>query len=340
MTVLSVGYPLFPVSLDSSGGSEQVLFLLEREVMRAGHKSIVIAAEGSKISGQLVATPRTNGEITDEIRQDAQRAHLDAIRETLRKYPIDIIHFHGLDFHTYVPETSVPMLATLHLPLAWYPEHAFRLSGVTLNCVSDVQAKGTGLRVIKNGIDVGRYRTGNNKDEYLLWIGRVCPEKGVDIALRVAHRLDRHLMVAGPVHAFESHQRYFSECVRPLLDEKRRYIGPVDGDLKTELLACARCLLVPSLVAETSSLVAMEAAASGVPVVSLRSGALPEVVEHGKTGFVVDSEDEMVEAVSRVHEIAPAACRATALRRFDSRRMTSEYLELYSLLTQNALALR
>src|SRR5450755_1906600 len=100
-------------------------------------------------------------------------------------------------------------------------------------------------------------------------MGRICPEKGVHIALRLAHRLDQRMIVAGPVHDFESHHEYFAREVEPLLDDKRQYIGPVRGQDKSRLLAEARCLIVSSLVAETSSLVAMEAAASGTPVVGL-----------------------------------------------------------------------
>ncbi|MDQ2950389.1 MAG: glycosyltransferase family 4 protein [Acidobacteriota bacterium] len=325
MTILSVAYPLFPVAPDSGGGAEQILYLLDREITRAGHRSLVIAAQGSCISGELIQS--TDG-------------HLCAIERALRQHPIDLIHFHGLDFHNYIPETAVPMLATLHLPIAWYPESIFTLPHVKLNCVSQSQAAATGLPVVLNGIDTQRFNSPAEKKEYLFWLGRICPEKGVDMALRVAHRLDVPMVIAGPVHDFESHQQYFESEVASLLDAKRRYIGPVHGKEKSKLLAEARCLLVPSLVAETSSLVAMEAVASGTPVVALDSGALPEVVEHGVTGFIVDSEDEMVEAVTRIGDIRPEICRAQAATRFDARRMASDYLNLYTQLTSQYPAAR
>jgi glycosyltransferase involved in cell wall biosynthesis len=131
------------------------------------------------------------------------------------------------------------------------------------------------------------------------------------------------------VHPFASHQAYFNERVAPLLDCRRRYIGPVGGTRKIELLATAQCLLAPSHVAETSSLVAMEAIACGTGVVAFRSGALPEVIDHELTGFIVQSEEEMESAIRRVGEIDPYRCRAVALERFDSRRMLDEYLNLY-----------
>lgn len=333
MNVLSVAYPLFPVNADSAGGAEQILFLLECGLAQAGHKSIVIAAKGSRVSGYLMETPAAAGEITGPVRDHAQQVHAESIARALAQFRIDLIHFHGLDFASYLPDTGVPKLATLHLPLDWYAPSIFERSDVTLCCVSQSQARtaprGLRLPVVPNGINVAAYRAGADRDDYLLWIGRVCPEKGTDIALRVAHRLHLPLVVAGPVHPFAYHRAYFAEHVEPLLDEKRRYIGAVAMHQKIGVLAHARCVLIPSLAAETGSLVAMEGISSGAPVIAYRSGALPEIVEHGVTGFIVDSEEEMAAAVSRVHAISPLVCREHALRRFDSPRMVADYLKLH-----------
>ena len=315
MTILSVAFRFLPVSENSAGGSEQILHLLERELVNAGYQSLVVAAERSSIQGRLLSTPGYSGEITDETRKSAQESHRRMIEMALRSYSIDLIHFHGLDFYEYLPNTNVPMLATLHLPVSWYPEAALRESAVQLNLVSQSQANSdpgaAKWPVISNGVDISRYRGTATREEYLLVLARICPEKGIDAALRVAHRLDLPLIVAGPVHPFEAHQRYFRECVEPLLDRKRRYIGPIGIDAKAGLLSKAKCLLIPSLVAETSSLVAMEAICSGTPVVAFRSGALPEVIDDGVTGFLTSSEDEMIGAVGRSWEISAETCRST-----------------------------
>lgn len=330
LTVLSVAYPLFPVGPDSGGGAEQILFLTDKGLAQAGHHSIVVGAKGSNVSGELLETALCDGEITDEIRAQAQQEHLRSIDWILQKRKIDLIHFHGLDFYAYQPRTSVARLATLHLPVDWYPTTIFN-THVQLNCVSQSQASSLSNRlpVVPNGIDVQRYTPGRAEREHLLWLGRICPEKGVHIALNVAHRLSLPLIVAGPVHAFRFHQDYFAEQVKPLLDGLRRYVGPVGIPEKSRLYASARCVLIPSSVAETSSLVAMEAISSGTPVVAFRSGALPEIVDDGETGFIVDSEDEMVEAVRRIHEISPETCRAQAVERFSAERMVDGYLKLY-----------
>lgn len=331
-TILSVAFPLLPVGPGSGGGAEQVLYLLEKGVVESGDRSIVIAARGSEVTGELVETPAATSEITETARADAQRIHRLKIEEILASTKVDLIHFHGLDFYAYAPGAKPAMLATLHLPLNLYP--ASVLTGnVQLNCVSRSQAKtnpaASSLPVVENGVDIAQYKLGSGPRSYLLTLGRICSEKGVAIALRVARKLDLTMIVAGPVHPFRDHQIYFNEKVKPLLDNERHYIGPVDLEKKTQLLSEARCLLIPSLIAETSSLVAMEAIASGTPVVAFRSGALPEIVEHGKTGFIVDSEDEMAIAVSNVSSISPDICKARALERFDRKRMTREYLYLY-----------
>jgi len=338
MTVLSVAYPLLPVGQDSGGGAEQILSSIEQGLVGAGHRSVVIAAKGSEIAGDLIRSSATSCEITDEIRQNAQQVHMGCIGEALERYPIDLIHFHGLDFYNYLPNQAVSMLATLHLPVSFYPAWIFDDSRVKLNCVSQTQANSApGQRkppVIFNGIDTKRYRDRSAERDFLLMLTRICPEKGVHIALEVAHRLDLRLIIAGPVHPFRDHQIYFSERVQLLLDDRRRYVGPVAAETKTALLAGAQCVLIPSLVAETSSLVAMEAISSGTPVIAFRSGALPEVVAHGETGFIVDSQDQMIEAVQHTSEISPETCRSAAKLRFDARRMVSDYIKLYGELLQ------
>ena len=332
-SVLSVAYPLLPVSVHSAGGAEQILALLERGIARRGHRSLVVAAEGSAVHGELIATPAAQGEMTEEVRRKAREAHRLAIQQVLETHEIDLIHFHGLDFHAYLPKSSVPKLATLHLPPDWYPAEIFALPGIEFNCVSQMQARSVPgkkrISIVANGIDTEQFRADDIHTGPLLWLGRICPEKGPHLALEAAHRLDLPLTVAGPVYAFRDHETYFREQVEPLLDDKRRWVGAVDLRHKVSLLAQARALLIPSLAAETSSLVAMEAISSGTPVVAFRAGALPEVVEDGVTGFIVEGQDQMAKAIGRLDEISSSVCRARAMARFSMERMVMEYVELY-----------
>jgi glycosyltransferase involved in cell wall biosynthesis len=144
-----------------------------------------------------------------------------------------------------------------------------------------------------------------------------------------ARKAGVRLVLAGKVFPYENHQRYFQEKIRPRLGRGVRFLGPQELGPKQQLLASARCLVVPSHVPETSSLVSMEALACGTPVVAFRTGALPEVIDHGRTGFLVSSVDEMAQALREVDAIDPAECRREAERRFSSELMISRYLDLY-----------
>ncbi|MDQ2842605.1 MAG: glycosyltransferase family 4 protein [Acidobacteriota bacterium] len=341
LTVLSVAYPLMTVGPDAGGGAEQILHLVDQGLVHAGMRSLVIAAKGSNVQGQLIATPAATGEITEAIRNEAHKGHALRIATVLAQNKVDLIHYHGLDFFSYwASHSDVPQLATLHLPVDWYPPAIFGNPGFSMNCVSKTQVASVpenhSIPVIANGIRVHSFHFAPVKQDYLLWLGRVCPEKGTDIALSIAHHLNLPLFIAGPVHPFPTHEAYFVEQIKPFLDDSRCYLGPVGLKKKSELLANARCLLVPSLAAETSSLVSMEALSSGTPVIAFRSGALPEIIESGVTGFIVDSEEEMAQAVTRTKEISSKICRSVAENRFTSDRMLSGYLDLYSSLIARA----
>ncbi|MFL6450326.1 MAG: glycosyltransferase family 4 protein [Bryobacteraceae bacterium] len=333
MRVLNVAYPLLPVTSGSAGGAEQILYLLDGGLAKRNIESIVIAAEGSGVSGKLRSTPSASGDITEAERAEAQRIHRRTIAEVLASEAVDLIHFHGLDFATYIPETRVPKLATLHLPISWYEHGSLDNSDVHLVSVSQTQANSaegkTIFRFVPNGIDTSAHAPSHRERNSLLWLGRICPEKGTHIALQVARELDLPLTVAGPVHPFAFHRSYFETEVQPLLDSKRIYTGPVNLDQKITLLSRARALLVPSLAAETSSLVAMEAASSGTPVIAFRSGALPEVIQHGLTGFIVEDVQGMIRATARLEAICRSRCREYALENFSYERMVDDYVKLY-----------
>jgi glycosyltransferase involved in cell wall biosynthesis len=165
-------------------------------------------------------------------------------------------------------------------------------------------------------------------------LGRICPEKGTHFGIAAARKVGLSLRIAGQVFGYPEHVCYFEDQIRPALGEDVVYVGPVGSKEKVELLRSAKCLLVPSIAPETRSLAAMEALACGTPVIAMKSGALPEIVEHGRTGFLVTSVDAMSDAISRVDALDPMTCRRVAEERFSSERMAREYIDLYKRLIE------
>jgi CelD/BcsL family acetyltransferase involved in cellulose biosynthesis/glycosyltransferase involved in cell wall biosynthesis len=336
LTVLNVAYPFAPVGLDAVGGAEQVLSMIDAALTRAGHRSLVVACGGSRVTGELIATTRLPERITADSRRRIQQQHREMIEAVLRRNSVDVIHLHGIDFPDYLPDTDVSLLATLHLPPAWYSPDAFRSDRrrLFLHCVSKSQQEfcpaGTKLLPpIENGVDLDRLRPACRKRDFAVALGRICPEKGFHWAIDAAKAAGVPLLLAGEVFPYDAHLRYFHEEIEPRLDTLRRFIGPVGVRRKRRLLAAACCLLVPSRATETSSLVTMEAFACGTPVIAFPSGALADLVEHGRTGFLVSDEREMAQALRSVDALDTNACRTVAEMRFSADRMTAEYLERY-----------
>lgn len=340
LTVLEVACPLAPVGPDAVGGAEQMVSMVDERLVRGGHTSIVIAQEGSICKGTLIATPKTpEGRALDAAaRERAWASHRWAITDACERYPIDLVHFHGVDFDHYLPASGPPALVTLHLPVTSYGEGALRplRPDVFFHCVSAAQRRGCPpelylLPDIPNGVALERRRFSTHKRGFCLSLGRICPEKGYARALLAASRARIPFLLAGRVFPDEDHVRHFRDVLSPLLVDpsRARFLGPVSGGRKRRLLAAARCVLIPSRIEETSSLVAMEALASGTPVIAFRVGALPEIIEHGLTGFLVDDVEGMTEAIRDVGRIDPRDCRRAAEQRFSANRALTGYLEVF-----------
>jgi len=330
LTVVQVAFGFAPVTADPAGGAEQVLAQCDRALTAAGHRSIVVACEGSAVAGELAAFP------ADGPPARVHAAMRERVARLVAEERPDVVHCHGLDFGDYLPPPGPPVLATLHLPLDWYADEALHptrprtfLQPVSADQAARAPAGVELIEAVPNGVDCDLYRPAPKGGD-LLVLGRMAPEKGFADAIEAARMASAALVAAGRLFPYPEHQRYFEAEVRPRLDGRRRWIGPVEGAAKRRLLARARALLIPSTAPETSSLVAMEALASGTPVIAYRSGALPSIVEHGVTGFVVDDVAGMADAIGRIGGLDPARCRAAACERFPLARTARAYLDLYA----------
>lgn len=342
LTVLNVAYPFAAVGADAVGGAEQVLSAIDAALAAAGHRSLVIACEGSRVHGMLLATPRAEPPLDEAASRLAQARHRAAITQAVERHHPDVVHLHGMDFHAYLPPEGPPALVTLHLPPEWYAPGALRprRPRTWLHCVSAAQRRRCPAYVplfpeIGNGVPVDAFAARHTPRRFVMLLGRICREKGVHIALDAATRAGVPCVLAGAVYPYPAHEDYFHRDVLPRLDHRHRFVGAVDFARKRRLLSAARALLVPSLAPETSSLAAMEALACGTPVIAFDTGALPEIVEHGRTGFIVADEAGMADAIHAAGRIDRQACRRAARERFPLERTTARYLETYRQLARD-----
>lgn len=320
-----------------------MLLAVEREMHARGHHTTVAACAGSHVAGELFATGE-GADTADQFERRSQeqtQALLDWLRRGAAE-SLDLIHDMSGDFWQHAEGLPIPVMATLHLPPQLYKHASFSVvpNCVSFNCVSQSQMcefrdLPRMLGIAPNGVPVEDFfqdAVPAKTREYFLWLGRICEEKGPHTALDVARAAGVKLILAGTVYPFLYHQKYFAREIIPRLKRagnNGKYVPQPTFAEKVDLIRNARALLVTSEVNETSSVVAMEAAACGTPVIALRRGALPEVVAEGVTGFIVDNADQMASALSRVSEINAEDCRAYAHQNYSARRMADAYEELY-----------
>jgi glycosyltransferase involved in cell wall biosynthesis len=349
---------LTPVTSAACGGTEQMAYLLLQALDRWNQAEVTwVGAEGSHtwpriefISWpRLLAQLRLRGVPPRPISQPALEALLARCRTAAQRLArhlaqtrgLDLIHNLGGLFQTGPGDFPAPLLFTRHLARELYPQNLARpRPGVHWQCVSHSQAQQYGpaacCGVIANGVDLRLFKLRRSPADArapLLFLGRICPEKAPHAAIAIARSARRPLWLVGDVGPFPSHQSYFAAQIAPHLNGEVRWLPPPSFQAKLDLLSAAAAVVIPSRIAETSSIVAMEAAACGVPVLAAPAGALPEVVAHGETGFVGGDEELAEAAASRLSTLQPRACRRRAERVFDARHMTAAYGKLYRRLT-------
>jgi glycosyltransferase involved in cell wall biosynthesis len=192
-------------------------------------------------------------------------------------------------------------------------------------------------RVIHHGIEASRFPFGDGSGDYGLFLGRMNPDKGAHRAAEAARKAGVPLVMAGKCREPWEHQ-FFDKEIAPYLSDEIRYVGEVPHEQKVKLLAEARCTLFPIRWNEPFGLVILESMACGTPVLAFDEGATPEIIEHGKTGFICHDETDMAEAIAGAGSLDRADCRAATEGYFSMRRCVDEHLELFEQLAGAAAA--
>lgn len=318
------------------GGTERVVSVLTEELVRRGHDVTLFASGDSETQAKLVATyPRA---LREAFPDDPQKKmmislmHLGQAYERAKEF--DIIHDHTGQFGVAFANSSpTPVVMTMHSAFNAQNMSMYRiLRRPNLVTISDYQASmAPGLNLhstVYNGLPLDQFPFSWKSEDYLLYVGRICPEKGLHHAIEVAKATGKQLIIAAKLDK-DRYQDYFAEQIEPQLSEQIKWIGEVGEEQRNELYSKALCLLHPVTWPEPFGLTLIESMASGCPVIAFPQGSIPEVVKQGVGGLVVNSVEEMIQAVRAVQNIDRWQCRQYARGRFDERQMVEGYEEVY-----------
>lgn len=333
LRIALVAPPWLPVPPEGYGGTERVVALLADGLVAAGHDVVLFAAPGSRSRAEVVTPLAERPSLIGSAWGDEVFHVLTAMQH---RDDFDVVHDHtGLGpALAAMTDDGPPVVHTLHG--AWTPDNRRLFARihdrVALVAISDAQRRENPrvgyAATVHNGIDVHAHPMGRRKDDYLVFVGRVSPDKGPEVAVEVAHRAGLPLVMIVKRGEPEE-QAYWDEVVAPRLRGDELVLEQPPHTVKVSLVARARAALCPIDWPEPFGLVLAEALACGTPVITRPLGAAPEIVLDGVTGFLCDTVDEMVAAVARADRIRPEACREAVEARFSGAAMVAGYLAVY-----------
>ncbi len=323
------------------GGTERVVSYLTEELVRLGHDVTLFASGDSETSARLVAAcPRALWRDAD-VRETLPH-HVRLMEMVFRDVSrFDVVHFHCDYVHfPLVRRHGCPSVTTLHGLV--HPHDLAALfdeyRDVPLVSISNDQRRpipsANWAGTVHHGLPRDSFTFRGGRGAYLVYLGRMSPEKRVDRAIEIARRSRIPLRIAAKVYPEE--KAYFDDTLAPLIQAAGplvTFVGEIGDRARDDLLGHAAAFLFPIEWPEPFGLVMIEALACGTPVIAWRRGSVPEVVEDGVTGYIVDSVEEAVESVGRIDHLDRADCRRAFEERFDARRMATDYLDVYRRVT-------
>jgi glycosyltransferase involved in cell wall biosynthesis len=332
MRIALIAPPWTPVPPALYGGIELVVDRLARGFAAAGHDVLLFTTGDS-------TCPVPRKWVLERAEGERIGMAVPEIRHVMAAYDevagADVVHDHTVVGPVYAERfPDLAVVTTVHGPLNDELADIYGRIGnrVPVVAVSHAQCRAAPhvpiARVIHHGIDAADFPFGSGDGGYALFLGRLSPDKGAHRAIEVARKAGVRLLIAGKMREVWERE-YFASQVEPHLGPDVEYLGEVPHEEKLQLLTGARALLFPIRWNEPFGLVMLEAMACGTPVLAFPEGAAPEVVDHGRTGFLCDDEAAMAEALQRVDEIDRRACREAVEGYFSTARMVREHLELF-----------
>lgn len=317
------------------GGTERVVSYLTEALVRQGHDVTLFGSGDSTTSAKLIAPCKRALRLDPDV-QDSLAYHMIMIEEVYRRAgKFDIIHFHIDYLHFPVSRrTRMPNITTLHGRLD-LPEHGAlyrQFPDMPLVSISNSQRKPIPLAswraTVYHGLPDDLYSFEERPGKYLAFIGRISPEKGLDRSIQAAIQAGMPIRIAAKVDKVD--RAYFETAIKPMLDHPLvDYIGEIGEREKQEFLGGAYALMFLIDWPEPFGLAMIEALACGTPVIAFRRGSVPEIIDEGRTGFIVDSVDDAVDAIGKVAQLNRGDCRKAVEQRFSSERMANDYVAEY-----------
>ncbi len=333
MRIAIIAPPWVPVPPPAYGGIEVVLDDLARGLQGAGH-DVLLYATGDSSCPVPIAWALSEAVGVGGATPATELHHVVNAYEAVLDWGAEVIHDHTLCGPVYAERFDVAVVTTNHGPFESELGDYYRAiaPSIPIIAISAHQAASAGetpiAAVLHHGVDTDRFTFGPGDAGYAVFLGRMNADKGVHTAVAAARAAGVPLRLAAKLS--EPHEQdYFDEQIGPILGDGIDYVGEVGGDDKTELLGGASCLLNPIDWSEPFGMVMIEALACGTPVVATHNGSAPEIVDHGRTGFLCDGEAELAEALSRCGTLDRAACRSDAVERFSVERMVAGHVALY-----------
>jgi glycosyltransferase involved in cell wall biosynthesis len=324
------------------GGTERVIFWLTEELVKQGHDVTLFASGDSTTSAKLEPfwpkALRLDGSVRDPLA--LQMSMIEHVFQ--RRTEFDLVHFH-LDYFPFslFARQSTPWLTTLHgrLDLPELQPIFTTFPSMPLISISDMQRRpmphASWIRTIQHGLPADLLEPKPVKPSYLAFLGRVAPEKRLDRAIAISDRCGIPLKVAAKIDRAD--RAYFETEIQPLFAHPNvEYIGEISDQQKSEFLSGAKALLMPIDWPEPFGLVMIEAMACGTPVIAYNRGSVPEIIEDGLTGFIVEDETSAIAAVNLLPQLSREKIRRRFEERFTAHRMAKDYVEVYRSLNKNA----